>query len=175
MKGYTSLKQFADDFRLYKTAKSMDMGRTNGESIISYMKKRIDERLKNATPSFKNKGYSKQELLFIAAHESTKRINNVEEFIATCFDKNHVSKDDYLKIFKSKPFKEGKLGKLYTHLPLSLNSKTDLLRYIKNRGEINKEELESLMDSLYPKYWRTWLSELVDERKIRNRFGWWYT
>lgn len=169
MKGYTSIKQFVEDIRLYNAAKMLNVARDDGgETLKMFIKKRIDERLSKASKQFNSKGYSKQELMFIATHDSFRKINNIDEFVSACFDSEAVSKDNYKKIFLSKPFKEGKLAKLYAHLPLNVSSKTDLWRFIKMSGEINKNELESIMDSLYEKKWRIWLSELLDEGKLKN-------
>lgn len=176
MKGYDSLKQFSEDIKLYNAAKMLNSGRDDGgETLKSFVKKRIDERLKKASKRFKSKGYSKQELVFIATHDSLKKLNNLEEFIYACFENSSNYKGQYKKIFTSKPFKEGKLGKLYPHIPLNVNSKQDLLKFIRTCGEVNKNELEFVMDALYQKRWKPWLSELVTEGKIKNRYGRWYS
>ena len=43
MKGYNSIRQFVEDYKLYLAAKKIDPGK-EGETITSYLKKRIKKR-----------------------------------------------------------------------------------------------------------------------------------
>lgn len=173
MRGYMALQQFYEDHKLYKTAKSIDTGRDSGETITSFMKKRIDNRFLNASKSFKSKGYTKDDLVILATNESFKKYYNFSEFLNECFEKKSNPEANIKKILSSKPFKDGKLKNLYTLLPIDTSSKNDLFRFLRSRGTINNTELEILMKRFASRNWKKWLNELLEERKVRRLDGMW--
>lgn len=176
MKGYNSLKQFVDDYRLYIAAKKIDPGR-EGETITLYLKKRIDMRLANASKQFKSsvrkRGYSKDDLKIIALHDHMKRIHDLEFFIRNCFGINYAGIVHYRKLLSSNAFKAGRLCRLYEFIPLKIENKVDFLRFIKAKGSISKAELSAVMSSIAKKEWKSWLNELIDSGRIRECKGRW--
>src|SRR3989344_7298261 len=99
MKGYHSLKQFVQDYKLYKTAKKVDPGRDAGETVTSFLRKRINARLKCASKQFKDilkkNNYSKDDLVLIATHDYMDDIHALEHFMKACFEKNYINHLSY--------------------------------------------------------------------------------
>ena len=88
MKGYNSIKEFVEDYKLYIAAKKIDPGK-EGETITSYLKKTIDQKIAKASNNFKtmiiHKGYTSYDLKLIATHDSLRSLHNIESFLKECF------------------------------------------------------------------------------------------
>ena len=170
MKGYNSLKQFTEDYKLYAVARKIDPGRGEGETLISFMKKKINNKLKHASKNFNNmlkkKNYSKNDLFLIATHDNIRMINNLNMFVEECFEKFQITPLLYRKILSSNAFKSGKLKMLYEFIPIKIKTKDELLRFLRARREIPKEELKVIMDYVCKENWSMWLRELEDKNNI---------
>lgn len=182
MKGYHTLNQFIKDYRLYKAAKIVDLDvdfnleRKKRETITSLTKKRIDKRLVNSTKQFKDmikrNNYSKDDLIFIAVDKSLKdEPCSIEDFLEECFDINNLNESHYKKLLSSKAFKTGKLKKLNQIIPLSINTREDILRFIKGYKGISKSELNIIINKLCKRKGHRWVNELLDEDKIYEKQG----
>jgi len=170
MKGYDSLKQVIADFGLYKTACSIELGRSSGRTITALMRKRIDYRIKHASTKFKsmlkNRGYSKTDLMLIAAHDQIYRIYSIDDFMRECFMKSYVSQQDYKKLLASNALKSGRLPKLNSFLPKKITSKQELLSFFKLRRMTPVEEFSAIASHYCRRQGRTWFNELLCEQKI---------
>jgi len=170
MKGYDSLKQVIADFGLYKTACSIELGRSSGRTITALMRKRIDYRIKYGSAKFKSilktRGYSKTDIMLIAAHDQTYRIFSVDDFMRECFMKSYVSQQDYKKLLVSNALKNGRLPKLNSFLPRKITSKQELLSFFKLRRVIPIEEFSAIVSHYCNRQGRSWFNELLREQKI---------
>jgi len=178
MRGYNTLKQFSKDYWLYKTAKEMDPGREEGETITSILKKRIDDRLKNATKQFRNmlkkRNYSKLDLVLIAVHDNSGRTEDFEKFIKECFDTEVASFEHYKKVLASNAFRTGRLKKIYNFIPYMIETKRDFEIFIKMKHGIPKQELSVIMNYICKDKWKRWLHELMEQDKLVCRNGRYY-
>jgi len=176
MRGYSTLKQFSADFHLFQIAKKIDPGR-EGETITSYMKKRIDDRLAKVTKSFNDRllkqKYSVDDLKFIAIHDSLGTLYHVEFFVRECFGTNYAGPEHYRKLLKSAAFKSGRLKRIYEFIPARIETQNDFIRFIKMRKGISKSELNVIMNAICKKDWHVWLDELIDNNKIIQDRGRW--
>jgi len=177
MRGYNSLRQFVDDHKLLRAAKKIDPGRDSGETVTSFLKKRVDQRLVNASKQFNNmlkkRDYSKNDLILIAIHDTISGVQSLEAFVKECFGKGYVGPSRYKKVLASTAFQSGRLKLLYSIIPRQVNTKTEFVRFLKTRRYISKEELQSIMSHICEKNWRLWLYELIDKEKIREEQGRW--
>lgn len=175
MKGYTSLKQVIDDFGLYKTACSVELGRSSGRTITSLLKKRIDHKLRHSSASFKatlsKRGFTKNDIALIAAHDLSYRIYELSEFLKDCFMKNYISQQDYTKLLKSNALKSGRLPKLTSFLPRKLESKQDLLAFIKSRRGVKIDELNAILSHFCGKKGYIWAQQLLYDQKAHSDNG----
>lgn len=179
MKGYNSIKQFVDDYNLFRIAKNIDQGRDDGgETITSIMKKRVSQRFSNASKQFKSvihkRGYTENDLKFIAVHDSIKEIRCLEEFIRKCFENRNNELFAYKAVLSSNAFKSGRLRQLNHLIPLKIDNKTEFIRFLKSRRELPKAELEQIMNIVCGRRWRAWLYELIDKGKIFEKGGRWF-
>lgn len=177
MKGYNSLAQFVQDYSVYISAKKIDPGK-EGETITSYLKKRINKRLSRASKQFKamlkKKNYSIDDLKLIAMHDYIKNLLDLEYFIRNYFETNYVGPQHYKKLLKSSAFKSGRLKRLYEFVPVRIETKNDFIRFIKMRRRgVSKQELTAIMNSICKKRWHSWINELIDDNKIREDKGRW--
>jgi len=173
MKGYNSLKQYIQDYRIYLAAKRMDPGR-DGETMTSFLKNKIDLKLKTASPSFKSmlkrNNYTPNDLKILATHEVIGEISDLREFGRVCFGGGCYS--IYIKkIISANAFKNGKLKKVYEFIPLSIRSKKDFLEFMRVHRSISKSDLNIIMRQVSIGNWKVWLSELVKEDKLFFRRG----
>ncbi len=177
MKSYNSLKQFVSDYKMYRAAKKIDSGR-EGETITSYLKKKIDRKLTLASRHFKamlkKRGYTMNDLVLIATHDSIRNVYSLESFVRECFGLSYTSPLHYKKVLSSNAFKSGRLKRLYEFIPPRIETKEEFTRFIKGRRDIPKSELTVLMSQLCKKNWRIWLCELVDKGKIVEQGGRWH-
>ena len=178
MRGYHSLKQFIQDYKLYRAAKKIDPGRDNGETVTSFLKKRIDNRLAYASKQFKamviNRNYSITDLMLIATHDTISYIHNIEVFVKECFETTYANPLHYKKVLSSNAFKTGRLKRLYEFIPHKIQTKNDFVRFLKSRREISKTELNVIMNQICRESWREWLNELIDKNKIQYRDNRWF-
>lgn len=177
MKGYNSFKEYRDDYRLYLAAARIDPGRENGETITSFLKKRIDLKVKNSSKSFKKiirkNHYNSEDLKIMATHDTIGEINQLKDFIRVCFGKNYAF-SNYKKLISSESFKSGRLKKLYDFVPHSIKSKEDLLDFIRN-NKMTHTELYSITNIICKGNWKSWKEELLNEGKIRIKRGYFCT
>ena len=177
MKGYNSIRQFVEDYKLYLAAKKIDPGK-EGETITSYLKKRIKKRLSAASKQFrammKKRSYSMIDLMLIGTHDSIKNIYDLEFFVKECFGVAYATKANYRKILSSNAFREGRLKRLYEFIPFKIETKAEFIRFIRSRNNIPKAELSVIMNQICDKNWRAWLNELIDMNKIRDKGGSWF-
>lgn len=178
MKGYNSLNQFIEDYKMYTAAKKVDPGK-EGETITSYFKRKIDKKLSMASKQFKatlkNRNYSRNDLKIIAIHDYARHIPSLEFFIREYFGLNYVSPEHYRKILSSNAFKAGRLKRLYEFIPIRIETKTEFVRFIKSKRDIPKAELSAVMNHICNKNWRQWLNEIIDTGKIQEQGGRWIT
>ena len=176
MKGYNTLKQFVQDYKLYLTATKVDPGRT-GETITSYLKKRMRSRFRNASKQFNNmikkRQYSVNDLKLIATHDTIGRMHNLEFFVKECFGINYVNEKHYRKLMSSNAFQSGRLKRLYQFLPNKIKTKTEFLRFLRSKYELSKSELTVIMNQVCENNWRIWLNELLDKGKIQDKGNRW--
>ncbi len=176
MKGYNSIKQFVDDYKLYLAAKKIDPGK-EGETITSYLKKKIKERLSAASKQFKammeKRGYSMIDLMLIGTHDSIRSIYDLESFVKECFGVAYVTKANYRKLLSSNAFRDGRLKRLYEFIPFKIETKAEFVRFIRSRNNILKAELTVIMNQICNKNWHIWLNEMIDKNKIRDKGGSW--
>lgn len=173
MKGYNTLKEFVNDYKLYLGAKRIDPGR-DGETITSFFKNRIESRLKNSTERFKSmlkkNKFTNEDLKIMATHDVMGEIPELRSFVRVCFGDGYISAH-YKKIISTNAFKSGRLKKIYEFIPLSIKSKRDLLDFIRNNRGITKSELNTIMNQICTQNWRAWIEELNQESKIAFRRG----
>jgi len=178
MKGYHSIKQFVNDYNLYMAAKKIDPGK-DGETITSYLKKRISNRISLASKQFNNmlkkRSYSINDLKIIATHDYIKHIENLEFFVKECFGLNYVTPAHYKKILSSNAFKAGRLKRLYEFIPLRIETKIEFMRFVRTKRGIPKTELSAIMSYICRNNWKEWLNELIDKGKIQEQGSKWYT
>jgi hypothetical protein len=179
MKGYHTLKQFVEDYSLFLAAKKIDHGRDSGETITNFMRKKINDKLNNATKHFRKfmarNNYNKDDLRLIATHDTLRTIRSLEQFIKECFEVRHASHPSYKKVLSSNAFKSGRLNQLYVFIPKSIETKTDFYRFIRMRRNVPKGELNVIMGQICKKNWREWLYELISKEKIQDHRGRWIT
>ena len=177
MKGYNSIRQFVEDYKLYLAAKKIDPGK-EGETITSYLRKKMNKRLSAASKQFKTmmekRGYSMIDLMLIGTHDSVKSIYDLESFVKECFGIAYVTKSNYRKVLSSNAFKEGRLKKLYEFIPFKIETKAEFVRFIRSRNNIPKAELTVIMNQICNKNWHAWLNELIYMNKIRDKCGSWF-
>ncbi|MCP3682879.1 MAG: hypothetical protein GY861_09335 [bacterium] len=177
MKGYSSLKQFVQDYQFYRIAKKIDPGR-EGETLTSFFKKRVDLRLARASKRFRNtikkRSYSDYDLQLIATHDSLSDVYSIGFFVKECFGANYVSKAHYKKILSSNAFKSGRLKRLYELIPSKIETKTEFIRFIKSQGSFGKTELSVIMSQICKNNWRKWLNEMIDQNKLHEAKGRWF-
>jgi hypothetical protein len=176
MKGYTSLKEYVKDYKMYLAAKRIDPGR-NGETITSFFKQRMDLRMNNASLGFKkmlkNKGYTNDDLKIIATHDVIGEISELRDFIRVCFGDSNVSKY-YKRLLSTKAFKNGRLKRIYEFIPLTIQTKRDFVEFIRSNRNTTKSELKIIMNRICEKNWRGWVDELLVENKLFVRRGCFY-
>ena len=84
MKGYNSLKEYMQDYKMYLAVEKMDPGRES-DTMTSFFKNRIKTRLKNSSASFKamlkKNDFSEQDLKLIATHDLMDDMDSVHKFI----------------------------------------------------------------------------------------------
>ncbi len=162
---------------MYRVAKKIDPGRTNGETITFLLKTRIDARLACASKRFKTmikkRDYSTTDLMLIATHDTVVYVNNLERFIKECFGINYASPPYYKKVLSSNAFKTGRLKKLYDFIPHKIQTKNEFIRFIKSRRQISKPEFSVIMNQVCKENWHRWLDELIDKNKIQQHNGAW--
>ena len=173
MKGYNSLKEYVQDYRLYLAAKRIDPGR-NGETITSFFKQKMDLRMNNASFRFKkmlkDKGYTKDDLRIMATHDIIGEISELREFIRVCFGDSHVSKY-YKRLLSTKAFKSGRLKRIYEFIPLTIETKREFVDFIRSNRNLTKSELTTIMNYTCHKNWRLWVDELLKENILFIRRG----
>ena len=178
IKGYNTLKQFIQDYKLYRIAKKIDPGRNKGETVTMFLKKRMDKRLACASKQFKamvqKRNYSKLDLMLIGTHDTLNIINSIEAFIREYFALNYATPVHYKKVLASNAFKTGRLKRLYDFIPPKIRTKDDFMGFLKSRRRISNAELSVIMSQICEKNWRKWLKELIDKNKIlhHNGGGW---
>lgn len=173
MKGYNSFDEYRKDYLLYLAAARVDPGREKKETITSYLKKQIDTKMNKSSEKFKKSikknHYKTEDLKIIATHDVIGEINELKDFIRVCFGKNYAF-SNYRKLISSEAFKKGKLKKLYDFIPYSMESKEDLLDFIRN-NRMTISEVNSIMKIISNTKWKIWKEELIAEGKIKLRRG----
>jgi hypothetical protein len=176
MKGYNSIKQFVQDYQLYRVAKKVDPGR-EGETLTSYLRKQIEYKILNATQQFRKmimkKDYCWTDLILIGVHDSLRGLYSFEFFVRACFNTTFVSSNHYRKVLSSNAFKSGRLKRLDEFIPHSIQSKNDIIRFIKARRGVPKGEFSALMNQVCRANWRKWMNELQDKNKVQEQNGRW--
>lgn len=174
MRGYSTIKQFIFDHKLYRNAKKIDPGR-EGETITSFFKARIDSRMKNASKSFKSmitkNKYALNDLKFIATHDTMSDIHNLEHYIKECFGTNYASPKHYKILLASNAFRSGRLRRLYQFIPVRIETKNAFIRFMRTKRGITTAELNAIMSVIGNKKWQSWLDELEDDNKLTNHDG----
>lgn len=174
MKGYNTLKEYIQDYRLYLAGKRIDPGRDSRETLTAFLKKRISYKLSNATKNFKKmikkNEYTQEDLKFIAIHEVMGEICSIQEFSSLCFSSGQ-NISFYKKLLSTKAFQKGQLKKLYDYIPESINTKEDFISFLRTNPGLNFSELKAIMKYICKKDWQSWLSALKTENKLRLRMG----
>jgi hypothetical protein len=174
MRGYNTLKQYCEDYYLYTIAKKIDPGRDNN-TLTSFMKKNMSDKLKNATKNFKElikkNNYSTDDLKMIALHDSLKSIPNFDAYAKECFDSKFISEKHLKSILSSSAFRSGRLKRLYSFLPLRIQSKSQFLSFMRKRRAIQVVELEAIMKFVGNETWRKWFEELLTKGTISCENG----
>lgn len=175
MKGYSTLKQFVHDYKIYLIAKKIDPGRLNEKTVTAYLKENIKKRMDSASKNFKDmlkkNNYSKDDLILIATHDIIDRISNLDDFIKECYSVKYVDDKKYKKVLSSNAFKSGRLKVLYSIIPKSIETKHEFFRFLKGRGHITKNELSTIMNYICKEKWANWLYELIDKQRVVEREG----
>ena len=82
MKGYNTLIELTNDFKLLRIARKVDPGRHSTDTITNLLKKRINLNISNASKKFKDiikkNNYTKDDLIFIEG----KYMEQVDDFAA---------------------------------------------------------------------------------------------
>ena len=173
MKGYSSLKQYVQDYRLYLAAKRIDPGR-EGETITSFFKQRMDLKMNNASKGFKkmlkDKGYTNDDLKIMATHDVIGDITELREFIRACFGDSHVAKY-YKRLISTSAFKSGRLKRIYEFIPLTIKSEREFLDFIRSNQNLTRSELKMIMNNICNKNWQNWVDKLLRENKLILRRG----
>ena len=178
MKGYNSLNQFVEDYRMYLAAKKVDPGK-EGETITSFLRKKIGIRLSLASKQFKaalkKRNFSMNDLKIIAVHDTARNIPSLEFFIRECFGLSYVSSSHYRKVLSSNAFRAGRLKRLYEFIPIRIETKSEFIRFIRSKRDIPKAELSAVMNYICSNDWRQWLNELIEAGKMQEQGGRWIT
>lgn len=173
MKGYSSLKQYVQDYKLYLAAKKIDPGK-EGETITSFLKKNMELKMKNSSTRFKKmikeKKYTTEDLKIIAVHDVIGDISELRDFIRICFGDNYVS-PHYKTLLSTNAFKSGRLKRIYEFIPLSIKTKREFLDFIKSNRYMTKLELNTIMKRICEGDWRSWANDLLNENVITFRKG----
>lgn len=170
MKGYQTIKQFVEDYKLYLVAKRIDPGRESGDTITRIMKKKIDEKLNKASKRFRimmeTNNYSVEDLRLIAVHDCFARIHDVGELIKEAYNLNRVNNKMMRRFLLSNAFKKGRLEKISVILPIKIRSKLELRKFVKRRRNMSHSEFKTIIQVIAPKEWKVWFDELVEEGLI---------
>lgn len=176
MKGYSSLKEYVQDYKLYIAARRIDPGR-EGETITSFFKQKMDLRMNNASKGFKkmlqDKGYSKDDLMIMATHDIIGDMSELRDFIRVCFGDSYVPKY-YKRLLSTKAFKSGRLKRIYEFIPLLIETKGEFVDFIRSNRNLTKYELRMIMGYICHKNWKKWVEELITENKLTVRRGCYY-
>jgi hypothetical protein len=176
MKGYTNLKQYIDDFKLYKMA--LENERTDREeTLASVLKNRMKQKLNASPKRFKEfmnkKRFTEFDMILITVHEEKNALFEVTDFT---FDVPPRSREHYTKlkkIIKSAAFKEGMLYNLEKLLPKRMDCKEDLVEFVRDNPHMSHSELCVVCSCLTRKDWKSWLREAQDEKLVTHRRRGW--
>lgn len=176
MKGYQTMKQFVQDYKDYVIARKLDPGRDSGDTVTEIMKRFVDEKLKNASKSFramiKKNGYSLEDLKLIAVHDSYKSLDNFEDLISEAYGVDYVNIRILKRFLSSKAFKKGRLEKLGRFLPHEIGSKKEFRRFLLFHGhDVSYPKLKVIMKHVASKEWENWMDELIEKGEVNVRNG----
>lgn len=173
MKGYVSLKQYVQDYKLFLAAKKIDPGK-EGETVTSILKKSINLKLKNSSVRFKKmlreKEYTPEDLKIIAVHDAIGKFDELRDFVRICFGNSYVS-PYYKRLLSTNAFKSGRLKRLYEFIPLSIKTKRQFLDFITSNRHMTKPELNTIMKRICNENWQSWIKDLLRDNVITYRRG----
>jgi hypothetical protein len=174
MKGYNTLKEYIQDYRLFLAAKRADPGRDSGMTLTNFFKKRIENKLQKATVKFKSmmkkNHYNEEELRIIATHEVIGSIDSIQDFVFICFGSGHQI-SLYKKVLSTNAFRNGQLRKIYDFIPNSISTKDEFIELLRSNRGWNRSELNIVMHYICKANWRVWLADLEQDNKIVLRKG----
>ena len=173
MKGYISLKQYVQDYKLLLAAKRIDPGK-EGETVTSFLRKNIDLKLKNSSARFKKmvkqNRYTLVDLKLIATHDVIGDIGELKDFIRICFGDSYVS-PHYKELLSTSAFKSGRLKRIYEFIPISIKTKRQFMDFIKSNRHMTRFELNLIMKRICEENWRAWLDDMLRDNVITFRRG----
>lgn len=165
MKGYTTLKQVIEDYNLYLASIKISPTRSK-ETLTSYIRKRIKQKILNGSPKFKqmmNKSKYKHFDLILLALNDTFRNNTLKYFLGE-MPNNLSDKEMIKKILKSPAL--NKLNAFKNYIPNKLTSKQDMETYLKSIPLSKYRHVETICVHFAGKKCREWLFE------VRKRASW---
>ena len=176
-KGYSSMKECHADFMIYFEARAISHFRDRGLSIDSLLKKKILFGIRNATGKMKRM-IEENELKFVdlelISHEMSKgHYSSMQSFLSRV-DEYEADHDVFHKVIRSNAFKKGKLNSFAGKLPSRLESKNDLISFIKANFGISNDLLRTVCEHYTKKDWESWLIEAHTEKQLSMEEGDWY-
>lgn len=175
MAGYSNIRECTEDMKLLVIAKRVGPD-VPGNNARTYLLKKIRGKLKNASQRFLSayKGYTFNDYYLIGVHEGMRSISCLEEFLGEIPDRERTDRK-LERILKSKALKEGKLPLLEDSLPKKLESKEDLVEFIKSNEHTSTGIIRIVCNHYHKKkVWKSWIDEAIKENRIHRAPGGWF-
>lgn len=178
MKGYNTIKEFVEDYKVYVTVTKVDKDNRGCEGLTlkKVWKERMGSRLKNATKKFKSmmskNGYTLDDLRLIAVNDILERTTYLEDVIRYAYDAKRINARLLKKFLKSKALQNGRLDRLSGVLPARIKTQKELRSFIVRYGnDLHQTELKVLLDAIASKEWEKWLEELIESGEFVCKWG----
>lgn len=176
IKGYNTLRQMIDDYKLYHFAKKNDPRRMKKESVTNHLKLQIAERRSKATKRFKEmmvkKGYTELDLELIALNDNLIDTVDIYRFLHQMPIKGfaHVK---LKKIMQTAAYKNKRLTFLEQFIPRKIDSKEELVDYIQTSPQLSYQLLSAILSCVAPNNWRSWVAEASRNGELRRHHRGW--
>lgn len=176
MKGYSTFNECIGEYKLLIAANSMRIERDRGESIASYLKKRVHSRIASASSKckeqIKRNGLNEYDLYLISLYKLSRSFDRLSHFIESM--SNNISTEEKVRrLLVSNAFKKGMLPRLKEHIPGIITSKSELIDFVRANDGLSMSVLKGACGNHCKKKVLQWMSEAADEKKILRHEGEW--
>jgi len=173
MTGYTSIKEYIQDYELIELSKEIGTIRT-GMDLEKLMKKRLKDKFRNRSEKFKRElkknNYSEFDLKLISINKSN--YESFENIYQKIFGSETIKIEKIKQIIESEAFKQGKLYNIYKFIPEKIDSTRKLKSFLKNwnRG-ITESEINMILKLINDNNAKKWLNKILETEYHHKHAG----